>query len=478
MHSQHKRKYLKLPCDACATPAISLTCCSTSPKKLFPSAASCDIPSIQMLSPIVRPALVVLCLLIPTLRTSAQSFQLPPISFTGVPALSQADLLKVSGLHPGATATQTDIQAAAQHLSDTGLFADIRFESNSTGLVFALNPIPAENSLPASFTNFVWWSPAELKSALVARVPLYTGIVPLNGNLQNAIIAALKAMVAEKGVTANIVTIAQSDHPGATPTSIAFAIESPPIRVQSLTLVRASPTMQTRLEKVIKDQTGQPFETNITRQTIASELTTAYHDNGYLDMAVVSISQAPPQVTPAGVGLAMTATINEGPPYSLFLLTWPGSDVISSADFNKQVKMKPGDVASEAALRQSLSIIANAYFLKGFQDAKIQAPPTFDHLGHHVSYTIAVVPGPQYRIHAIKTVGLSDAQQKQFSSAWGMNSGDIYDATYVNSFLVKNTSLTTLAGYSASYKALADPDSHLVDLTITFAKGGTLVNAQ
>ena len=431
-----------------------------------------------MLSPIIRPALFVLCLFIPTLQISAQSFQLPPISFTGAPALSQADLLKVSGLHPGATATQADIQAAAQRLSDTGLFADIRFESNSTGLVYALNPIPPENSLPASFTNFVWWSPAELKSALAARVPLYTGIVPLNGNLQDAIAAALKAMVAERGVTASIVKIAQSDHPGATPTSIAFAIESPPIRVQSLTLVRTSPTMQAKLEKVIKDQTSQPFETNTTRQAIASGLTAAYHNDGYLDMSVVSITQAPPQVTPAGVGLAMTATVNEGSQYSLFQLTWPGSEVISTADFNRQVKLKPGDVASEAALRQSLSIIAAAYFAKGYQDAKVQAPPTFDHLGHHVSYTIAVVPGPQYRIHAIKTVGLSDEQQKQFTSAWGMNAGDIYDTTYVNTFLTKNRSLTTLAGYSASYKALADPDTHLVDLTLTFVKGGNLVNAQ
>src|SRR5271167_3011575 len=200
-----------------------------------------------MLSPIVRPALFVLCLFIPTLRISAQSFQLPPISFTGAPNLSQADLLKVSGLHEGAAATQADVQAAAQHLSDTGLFADIHFESNSSGLVYALKPMPPENLLPASFTNFAWWSPAELNSALASRVPLYTGVVPLNGNLQDAIAAALKAMVAEKGVTANIVTLAHSAQPGATPSSIAFTIESPQIRVETLTLVHASPTMQTKL---------------------------------------------------------------------------------------------------------------------------------------------------------------------------------------------------------------------------------------
>jgi outer membrane protein assembly factor BamA len=427
-----------------------------------------------MLSPIFRLALFVPCLFVPTLQVSAQTFRLPPISFTGAPNLSQADLLKVSGLHEGATATQADIQAAAQHLSDTGLFADIHFQSDSSGLVYVLKPMPPENLLPASFTNFAWWSPAELNSALAARVPLYTGVVPLNGNLQDNIAATLKAMVAEKGVTSNVVAIAHSTQPGATPSSIAFAIESPPVRVQTLTLVHASPTLQPQLDKVIKAQTGQPFEQDTTRQAIASELTTAYRNEGYLDMTVVSVKQAPPQVTPTGVGLDITATVNEGAPYRLFQITWPGSDVISTADFNKQVKMKPEDLASEAALNQSLSIISSAYFAKGFQDAKVQAPPIFNHINHHVSYAITVVPGPQYHVHAIKTLGLSDEQQKQFSSAWGMNPGDIYDATYLTTFLVKNTSLTKLAGYSATYQALSDPNSHLVDLTITFAKGGTL----
>lgn len=83
----------------------------------------------HMRSYLVRPALLALCLLAPSIRISAQTFKLPQITFTGVPAFSQADLLKVSGLQPGADATQADVQAAAQHLSDTGLFTDIRFES-------------------------------------------------------------------------------------------------------------------------------------------------------------------------------------------------------------------------------------------------------------------------------------------------------------------------------------------------------------
>jgi outer membrane protein assembly factor BamA len=430
--------------------------------------------SIQMRSTTFRPALLALCLSVLTLQLSAQTFTVPPIFFEGVPAYSQADLLKVTGLTPGSTSTQDALQAAAQHLGDTGLFSDINFASNEKGLLFTLKPMPDSNLLPASFTNFVWWSPAELTTALKARVPLYTGLVPTTGNFQNGIISALKAMVAEKGVTANVVAVANSAQPGATPTSIGFAIDSPQVRVHTLTLVQASPSMQPRLDPVIKSQTDQPFDTNTTRTTITNALTSAYHDAGYLDMAVVNLAQAPPQVTPNGIDVAFTATLKEGQPYQLFQLNWPGSDVISTADFNKQVKMKPGDMASEAALRQSLSIIAAAYFAKGFQDAKVKAPATFDHLSLHVSYTITVDPGTQYHIHSVKALGLSAEQQKQFDSAWHMNPGDFYDTTYLTNFLHNNSALQTLSGYSATYDAIADPNTHLVDLTITFAKGGLL----
>jgi outer membrane protein assembly factor BamA len=438
------------------------------------------VSSIQMRSTTLRPALLALlallalCLSVLPLRLSAQSFTLPPITFDGAPAFSQTDLLKVTGLTPGSLSTQAELQAAAQRLGDTGLFSDINFASTEKGLIFTLKRIPDANLLPVSFTNFAWWSPAELTSALKTRVPLYIGLVSTSGNLQASIISALKAMVAEKGVTANIVAVANSAQPGATPTSIGFAIDSPQVRVHTLTVVHASPAMQSKLDPVIKDQANQPYASDTTRTTITNALTSAYHNDGYLDMAVLNLVQAPPQVTPNGIDLDFTAILSEGQPYQLFQLDWPGSDVISAADFNKRVKMKPGDMASEAALRQSLSIMAAAYFAKGFEDAKVKAPATFDHLSHHVSYTIAVDPGPQYHVHSIQALGLSAEQQKQFDSAWHMNPGDFYDVTYVTQFLHNNSALQSLAGYSATYNALSDPDTHLVDLTITFAKGGVL----
>ena len=423
----------------------------------------------------VSSALLALCLLAPSARSSAQNFILPKILFAGAPGYSQAELLAFTHLKPGAISTNAELQSVAQRFSDTGLFSDVHYESNAKGLVFSLKPMPADNLLPAHFTNFAWWTPADLTAALKARVPLYLGAIPINGNLQDSVIAALKAMLAEKNVTnANVVAIPQTQL-GGTATAISFAIDSPEVRIHTLTIAQASPAMQPKLEKIIKDQIGQPFDQH-TRDTITSRIDDVYHNDGYLDIAVADLTHPAPQVTPTSIDLDLTATLSEGQPYRLTSLTWQGSDIMSAADFNKSVKLKPEDVASQLALRQSLAPLARAYFAKGFQDAKIQAPATLDAATHHVAYTVHVVPGEQYRLHSVKAVGLSDEQRKQFDSAWRMNPGDFYDVNYMTSFLAKNSALQALRGYSATFRALSDPNTHLVDLTITFVKGGTLIN--
>jgi outer membrane protein assembly factor BamA len=422
----------------------------------------------------VLSALLAICLVTPSANLSAQSFLLPKISFTGAPAYSQAELLAFTGLKPGATSSSAEIQAAAQRLSDTGLFTDVHFESNANGLVYALKLMPADNMLRASFANFVWWSPEELTTALKARVPLYLGLVPISGNIQDSISTALKTMLAEKNVTATIVALPSSPQLGATPTAISFSIESPEIRVHSLTLAQASPAMQPKLDKVVKETLGRPFDQDNTRAAITTQINEIYRNDGYLDIALLDLTHTAPQLTPTGIDLDLTATVSEGEPYRLTALTWSGSDIMSTADFNKSVKLKPEDIASQLAVRQSLAPLANAYSVKGYQDARIQAPATIDHATHHVTYNIHVIPGEQYHLRSVKAIGLNDEQQKQFNSGWLLKPGEIFDATYVTSFLKKNTALRTFEGYSANYRAVSDPNTHLVDLTLTFVKGGVL----
>ncbi|WP_263368771.1 POTRA domain-containing protein [Edaphobacter bradus] len=348
---------------------------------------------------------------------SAQSIVLPKsISFSGDPTYSQTELLTFTGLKPGASSTIAEVQAAAQKLNDTGLFSDIHFESNAHGLVFSLKPMP--NMLPARFTNFVWWTPDELNTALKFRVPLYEGSIPQAGNMQDTVCAALKAMLAEKGVTATVVALASSDQPNSPPTAVSFAIDSPEIHVRTLTFASASPAMQTKFEKVVKDATSQPYDQFATNSAIDSQVRNIYRNEGYLDAVITTITHSAPQISNDAINLDLTATINEGEPYRISQLTWPGSEIVSTDDLNKKSKLHPEELASEIALKQTLQILYRAYYAKGFQDAKVQASSTKDAATHHVAYTIRVIPGEQYRLHAINVVGLTDQQRKDFDAAW------------------------------------------------------------
>ena len=56
-----------------------------------------------------------------------------------------------------------------------------------------------------------------------------------------------------------------------------------------------------------------------------------------------------------------------------------------------------------------------------------------------------------------------------------MTSGEFYDLSYTDQFLLARTLPKSLLGYSGKWKAVSDPNTHLVDLTLTFVKGGTLI---
>jgi outer membrane protein insertion porin family len=78
------------------------------------------------------------------------------------------------------------------------------------------------------------------------------------------------------------------------------------------------------------------------------------------------------------------------------------------------------------------------------------------------------VPGAQYRVHTVTAQGLTPDAQQDFDRGWRMKPGDVYNESYVADFLHSNTALQRLNGYSAGFQASADPQTHLVDLTITF----------
>ena len=210
-----------------------------------------------------------------------------------------------------------------------------------------------------------------------------------------------------------------------------------------------------------------PFNEGLSGINIDDLLLPPARNFGYITARLDNISRTL-ATTDRGVAVTYTARILSGDAYKVASFHWDPTPVYTAADFQRDAKLRPGDVASVYLLNQSDALITAAYLAKGYMDVIVLAPPVIDDTTHTVSYTPKVTSGEIYHLKSVTPLNLSPDALKEFNAGWKMKPGDVYNDSYVSGFIQANTALQHLAKYSASFQASADPQTHLVDLTITF----------
>lgn len=410
---------------------------------------------------------VICVLLVPALF--AQKFVPKQITFSGYSAASQSALRAASGLKAGESIGQPEMQAAAQRLSDTGLFSDIRFSFNGVELHYTLKP--ADGALPVSYENFPWWTTAALNEAVAAKVPLFNGSVIPETGLQQQVVDVLTALLQQKGITAKIVGMPADDGAGKL-AGVSFRIVNPSVQIGVVTLNGADPDWTALLAAIEKAAAGQDYGAG-TKSALDAAINAVYHRKGYLDVALDNFAYGQPQFADGKVTVPVTATIEQGAQYRLSGMHLTGDVLMTPDQFAKVAKIHPGDVVNEDLLRATLANVAWPYKAKGYLHANIAANPVYDRAQHTVDYSITVAPGPVYHMGKLTLVNLTPEDQALVMKYWTLRAGDVFDATYPPTFLNRNKgTLHALDGWSASYKQYANLDTHIVDLVITFRPGG------
>jgi outer membrane protein insertion porin family len=396
------------------------------------------------------------------------------IKIQGPGPYSEAEVLAVCGLQPGQRMSHDSLGNAAQHLLDTGVFADAAIELTGTGLArtvqIELKPLLQSSFVPATFANFAWWTPADLDAALRRQVPFYRGEMPPAGNLADHVNAALTSMLAAKGVQAVVTNgsvAATNAHPAAT---WDFHIDSPSVRLGAVHLQGPTPSGTVPvLQRVVSRSEGAAFSEDA--GGVDDALLAPLRDAGYVD---AKLSQVTRVVSPAASGYSVqyTATVVPGNVFRVGAIAWQPAPVYSQDTFAREAKLHTGEVSSQRALLETEQAIVNAYLHLGYLDAYVDAHPQTDASGATVSYALSVVPGEIYHLKSVTPVNLSAAAQQDFDRGWLLKPGAVYDPLYTSKFLTSNTALTKLAGYTASFQAAADSQTHMVALTINFLRAG------
>lgn len=413
--------------------------------------------------------------LLPLFFTSSllAQYSIAKVEIRGAAPYTDTEVLQVSGLQPGQRMSHDSLGNAAQHLLDSGVFADAQIELTGTGMArtvfLSLKPLPPSALAPATFANLPWWTPSELDAALRQRVSFYRGGIPPAGNLPDSIDAALTSMLTEKGVhgtVSNASLPASNLHPQLT---WEFRLDAPAIRVGAVSLNGMPAALAASMQRVVQHTTGSPYD----GRALADQLLAPLRDAGYLDAQLTDISTAVDSAA-SGYVVRYTATVVPGDVFHVNAIEWQPTSVYAQDAFAHDARLHSGELASQKSLLETEQAIVNAYLHLGYLDAYVNAHPQEDAAAHTVTYSLQVTPGEIYHIKSVTPLNLSAAAQKDFDLGWLLKRGVAYDPLYTAGFLTNNTALRNLANYTASFQAAADSQTHLVDLTITFqhASGG------
>src|ERR1700744_1791086 len=187
-----------------------------------------------------------------SLSLSAQTYTPHKIVFTGT-SLDQSALVKTAAVAAGKPITIKEIDAAMQRIVDTGLFAGIRYTVDDSALNFIVTPQSASAMLPVIYGNFIFWKPDELTSLVHSRLPLFTGQVSTNGNLQQSVQDTLVAILLDNGIKANVDSILTQEK------TVNFFIAQPPVQIRQVPVDSVSPIAQPRVTEVLQSFAGTEF---------------------------------------------------------------------------------------------------------------------------------------------------------------------------------------------------------------------------
>jgi outer membrane protein assembly factor BamA len=417
-------------------------------------------------------ALVAAFLLLCIAPTPAQK-KLPPrsIRFQGSPQYSQEELLAASGLKPDSHLSAAEIKARAKQLNDTGLFAVVKFSTDSKGLLFTLTP--SQQLFPVHLDNLPLKPGKELDDKLHAQFPLYHGLLPANGSILEGIRQALEQMLAAEGIKATVKAALTSGLGPQRITAINFIISSPPVRIGSIQLSGVSPAMQSKADALVSSQAGNEFDTENSAIGLQHAFETLYQDQGYAAVQVNATEIDRPTVSDQSIEIPFAVTVREGGIYKLGAINYPPGALVPRAEVEKAVSRTPAN--SGRPLDLFLLAVRDAYHARGFLDCSIVSHPSFNEATHIVNYTLDISPGPIYKMGAVQFEGAPDVMALKLKSSWKLAPGAAFDESYVSIFAAqaqkKDKVLSKwMQSVITTYDIKPDPAAHQVNVIFHFAK--------
>jgi outer membrane protein insertion porin family len=370
----------------------------------------------------------------------AQTATLREVRVEGAKHLTEAQIVPLTGLAPGAQVGRKDLQDAADALVRTGLFAKVnfKFDTHNDNLVVTFH-IEENPRLPVSYDNFPWYSDSELDEALRKEFPFYDGHLPETGQVVERAAAILKAFVSARdpnvGITHQVVLSPLSDG-----SEQQFTAEGPVPKIAKLEFNDPKLTEDLAVRVHIAEIVGHPYSRMTINVFLAEQIRPIYQQQGFLQAKIgpaeVRLSGDPKQQKLAEQ-IPVYVPCVPGTIYRWKGVEWKGNAAISSITLTNTMGLKVGDVANGQAIEGGWERVREEYGQRGFLEAKVAPVAAYDDAAHTTSYEVSIVEGQAYRYGSMTISGMSLAGERKIQEAWSVKPGDLFDKKVFEDFLFR-----------------------------------------
>jgi len=331
--------------------------------------------------------------------------------------------------------------------------------------------------LPYSFGNFVWWSDDELRLLLKERIPGLGDEIPTTTAGEGRMRDALKALLKEKGVTAEIQSQepsysafgAQRD-PEVPAPSIQFSIMDPQILLDRVELKVEPVGLASLMQSESPWGEGRAYSA-FGDWFIRSRIKNVLSQKGYLGTQV-QVQHPTFRKDGSRVLVNLEVTVNAGPQYHVSAISVEGGPLLKDRDLSPLFGMKVGDVPGRFALGGLAGKLRDFYLHYGYADVEVENLPILDRERALVAYRLSVIPGPVYHLRTLIVQNLNFEQEGKARELLGMKPIDIYLDEAINGLYRKIADEPMLKGYHFSYGPKKDEAASQIDLTLDFYKEG------
>jgi outer membrane protein assembly factor BamA len=371
--------------------------------------------------------------------TDAVNAPLREVHVDGEKILSEAQVVAITGLVPGAQIGRDDLQAAADKLVQSGLFAKVSYNFQ-TKLATVIVTFHVEESprISVYFDNIPWFADSELGDAIRTKLPFFNGTLPEAGAAVDQAAEALKELLSSHGLQVSL-EHAVIANPIGEGNVQAFRIEGAALQIAKLefgdpNLLTSKPAQQ-HLSEII----GKPYS----RMTIDLFLSEAIRPI-YLQQGCLRVKLGPPEVRLTGdpnqklpSQIPVYVPVVPGKIYHWKEVHWAGNSLVSEFTLSNLLGIKRGEIADGMQIEAGWDRVREEYAHRGYLEAKLDSVPAYDEQAQTVSYAVSIQEGPQYRFGKMILTGISPAAERRLHAAWPITAGDIFDKAKFEELLAK-----------------------------------------